>query len=135
MSAITNQREIDTNKVRRLNDIFRSSMDCKRGTVMLTSSVQDLQMSNADLFVELIDKIRKFSAFDKAINYDLPLDEQEESNNPYGENDFGKVTLSNGKTFFFKIDYYDKEMQFGSKFPDDPLLTSRVMTIMYTKEY
>ena len=40
-------------------------------------------------------------------------------NDPYGEHDFGSFELANHK-FFWKIDYYDKTMTYGSEDPADP---------------
>jgi len=132
---ISTERVVDTAKVRQLNDQFRRSFDKELGQVVLTHLISDLQMSDFPIFRELIMKVRGFDSFDDPIDYSLPLEDQEESNNPYGENDFGKVVLSDGQECFFKIDYYDKDLKFGSEYPDDPELTTRVMTIMFTSEY
>lgn len=35
----------------------------------------------------------------------------------------------------FKIDYYDKELQFGSPDPADPTVTERIITTMLAAEY
>ena len=40
-----------------------------------------------------------------------------------------------GHTFFWKIDYYDKDTQRGSEDPADPEQTTRVMTIMFAEDY
>ena len=50
------------------------------------------------------------------------------------EHDFGSFTLA-GRKFFWKIDAYDIEMQFGSPDPADPAKTTRVLTIMLAEEY
>ena len=55
-------------------------------------------------------------------------------NDPYGEHDFGSFTLV-GRKFFWKIEYYDKEMRYGSENPADPDMTTRVLTIMLACEY
>ena len=49
-------------------------------------------------------------------------------NDPYGEHDFGKVTIS-GEDYFFKVDYYDATYQF---YEQDG---HRVLTIMHSDEY
>jgi Protein of unknown function (DUF3768) len=55
-------------------------------------------------------------------------------NDPYGEHDFGNFTLA-GRKFFWKIDAYDANMEFGSEDPADPSQTTRVLTIMLAEEY
>lgn len=55
-------------------------------------------------------------------------------NDPHEEHDFGSFTL-NGRKFFWKIDYYDTKMEFGSVDPADSTKTTRVLTIMLAKEY
>jgi hypothetical protein len=53
---------------------------------------------------------------------------------PYGEHDFGNFEVA-GQKFFFKIDYYDPNLEFGSEDPGDPQKTTRVLTIMLAEEY
>jgi hypothetical protein len=48
--------------------------------------------------------------------------------------DFGSIEID-GETYFWKIDYYDLAMQFGSESPEDPEQTTRVLTIMRADEY
>ena len=55
-------------------------------------------------------------------------------NDPHKEHDFGSFTLA-GRKFFFKLDYYDLAMEFGSEDPADPSKTTRVLTIMLAEEY
>ena len=55
-------------------------------------------------------------------------------NDPYGEHDFGAFEHG-GERFFWKIDYYDKELNGGSPDPSDPDQTCRVLTVMLASEY
>ena len=68
--------------------------------------------------------IRKVATFD-----DFSAD-----NDPHGEHDFGSFDLA-GDKFFWKIDYYDPTLEFGSDDPADPSKTTRVLTLMLAAEY
>jgi len=62
------------------------------------------------------------------------FDDFSEDNDPHGEHDFGSFELANF-TFFWKIDYYDERCEFGSEDPADLAKTTRVLTIMLSREY
>jgi Protein of unknown function (DUF3768) len=55
-------------------------------------------------------------------------------NDPYGEHDFGSVEL-HGERYFWKIDYYDLNYEYGSDDPSDSTVTRRIMTILHSSEY
>ena len=55
-------------------------------------------------------------------------------NDPYGEHNFGSITLED-TTFFWKIDYYDLDLHMHSPDPSDETVTARVLTIMLAEEY
>ncbi len=55
-------------------------------------------------------------------------------NDPYEEHDFGAFEAE-GVRVFFKIDYFDKTLQYGSPDPADADVIERVMTIMLAEEY
>jgi hypothetical protein len=55
-------------------------------------------------------------------------------NDPHGEHDFGAFEVA-GVRFFWKIECYDRAMEFGSEDPSDPAQTTRVLTIMLADEY
>ena len=57
-----------------------------------------------------------------------------EDNDPYGEHDFGSIEHA-GYKLFWKFDYYDHRLEYGSAHPDDPGQTCRVLTIMLAEEY
>ncbi len=99
-----------------LNDQFRQTF--RGGDVLLTSGVQSLP---AHTRLELMKAVQTFSSFT-------------EENDPHGEHDFGSLIVD-GQTFFFKIDYYDANRQYGSENPADPSVTCRVLTLMLNTEY
>lgn len=103
--------------IRDLNDRFRKG-DNTLGQYVMTSGVQALP---PDQVMELIRMVRDFDQFTA-------------DNDPYGEHDSGKVTLS-GKNYFFKIDYYDPTLTALSSDPASPNATRRVMTLMRADEY
>jgi hypothetical protein len=55
-------------------------------------------------------------------------------NDPHSERDFGAFE-HNGEKSFWKIDYYDATLTYGSEDPSDPKQTVRVLTIMLASEY
>ena len=65
---------------------------------------------------------------DKVIQAVKSFDTFTEDNDPYGERDFGKVTIE-GEDYFWKVDYFDKDYNF---FQEDGY---RVLTIMRSDEY
>ena len=58
----------------------------------------------------------------------------EDTDDPHGERDFGAFELG-GARFFFKIDYFDSELLFGSEDPTNTELTQRVCTVMLASDY
>jgi hypothetical protein len=61
-------------------------------------------------------------------------DDFDPGNDPYGEHDFGALTFR-GERIFWKFDYYDLSLQYGSPNPQDVSQTRRVMTVMLASEY
>ncbi len=53
---------------------------------------------------------------------------------PHGERDFG-VFEHDGQKLYWKIDYYDPSLSFGSDDPSDVTQTIRVLTILLASEY
>ncbi len=56
-------------------------------------------------------------------------------NDSHGERDFGAFELDGIGRVFWKIDYYDPTLTFGSEDPADPTRTRCVLTIMFAEEY
>ncbi|MBY0402292.1 MAG: DUF3768 domain-containing protein, partial [Cyanobacteria bacterium] len=105
---------LDTSKTQRiaqLNDAFRSSM--VGGTILLTQGINSLPETEQTVILEAV---RTFTAFTK-------------DNDPYGEHDFGAFEY-NERRLFWKIDYYDQTLTYGSEDPSNPAQTTRVLTIM-----
>jgi hypothetical protein len=103
-------------KIQQLNDRFRTTMT--GGRVMLTAGVDALP---SDVKAMVIRRVATFSDFNA-------------DNDPHGEHDFGSFTVA-GRKFFFKVDYYDPTLTYGSEDPADPSKTTRVITIMLAEEY
>ena len=103
-------------KIRALNDRLRKSLT--GGRVLMTRAVSVLP---DDVRARAIELTRTFDGFTS-------------DNDPYGEHDFGSFEIDD-RQFFFKLDCYDKGMQYGSEDPSDPEKTTRVLTIMLADEY
>jgi hypothetical protein len=103
-------------RIRVLNDNFRSTF--VGGRVVTTAGVADLPI---DVKARAFIQVQRFAEFNGNID-------------PHGEHDFGSFEVA-GEKFFWKIDYYDRDMMFGSEDPADPDKTTRVLTIMLAHEY
>jgi hypothetical protein len=57
-----------------------------------------------------------------------------EDNDPHGEHDCASFIVD-GHRCMFKIDYYDKALEYGSVNPADPNVTTRVLTVMLVSDY
>lgn len=107
---------MSSNRIRELNDAFRSTL--RGGKVMMTAGVNELPDC---VKAEAIVQVATFSQFTT-------------DNDPHDEHDFGSFTLV-ARKFFWKIDYYDSQCEFGSEDPADPNKTTRVLTVMLSHEY
>jgi hypothetical protein len=101
-----------TNPIAELNDQFRKSPP---------NQYWRFTQGARENVLELIKAIATFDTFT-------------EDNDPYSEHDFGSITIENEK-YFWKIDYYDQDLEYGSEDPSNPELTRRVMTVMHSSEY
>jgi hypothetical protein len=106
----------EATRIRFLNDLLRSTGTC--GRIVLTRGIAVLSKREQS---DIAWKVRAFDAFTQ-------------DNDPHGEHDFGAFTLD-GREIFWKIDYYDPSMEFGSEDPSDDEKTFRVLTIMLAEEY
>ena len=128
-AAVTSQRE----RIARLNDLARRAIGVAC-TAVATVGFRSLPDADQSQVRELIET---YDAFD-------------EDNDPHGERDFGTIyQLADGRwtterprlreeereRVFWKFDYYDRDLQFGSEDAANPAITRRVLTIMLADEY
>jgi hypothetical protein len=104
------------NMIAFLNDGVRRTFS--RGTVVMTTAVAALPEDKRE---QVLHRVQTFEEFTK-------------DNDPHGEHDFGSFELG-GEHFFFKLDYYNKELLAGSEDPADPERTTRVLTIGFMSDY
>ena len=88
------------------------------GQLAITSGIMDLGPRAVPAVLEAVRSFNRFSP----------------DNDPYGEHDFGSLTVL-GYRIFWKIDYYDRNLQCCSPDPANPAVTTRVLTIMLAEEY
>ena len=105
----------DAARIAALNDNLRHTY--WGGMVMMTFGVQSLP---EETIAKVFKAVQEFDDF-------------VQDNDPYGEHDFGKVVVDS-QPFFWKIDYYDHTLTYGSENPADTNITTRVLTIMLASE-
>lgn len=117
--------EKNSEKIAKLNDALRHSIGSPfvavnpKNQVITTQGIWDIY--NNDEISSIFQDIKKFDNFNN-------------ENNPYGENDFGSLERK-GRTIFWKIDYYDNNLEYHSPDNTDPEKTKRVLTVMLASEY
>ncbi|MGH6673788.1 MAG: DUF3768 domain-containing protein [Xanthobacteraceae bacterium] len=105
-----------TAKIRELNDALRSLTG--EGRIVFTAGISALPSPQQ---AEIVNRVFAFSDFTP-------------DNDPHGEHDFGRIEFA-GTSIFWKIDYYDRDLKFGSPDPADEAVTTRVLTVMLAEEY
>lgn len=105
-------------KIAALNDALRKDLFGGFGRVVCTSGVN---AKGATFVTRALTAVKAFDTFTG-------------DNDPHGEHDFGAFDLDDER-LFWKIDYYDLAMQFGSEDPTDTTQTTRVLTVMLSSEY
>ncbi|WP_027529650.1 DUF3768 domain-containing protein [Bradyrhizobium sp. WSM3983] len=108
--------QTDAEKTRVLNDELRKHL--LGGGAIMTAGIAEL---GSEAVERLVKTIAVFDDFCHA-------------NDPHEEHDFG-VFAFEGVQVVFKIDYYDKSLNFHSPNPADPAVTERIITIMRADEY
>lgn len=120
-------------RIARLNDLARQAMGVAC-TVVATVGFRSLSDADQSRVRELIETFDAFT----------------EDNDPHGERDFGCIyQLGDGRwtterprvredereRVFWKLDYFDRDLQFASEDAANPDITRRVLTIMLADEY
>lgn len=106
-----------TSRIAQLNDQFRQTFK-GHGKVLIT---QGIQSEGNEFVTKVMEAVAAFNDFTA-------------DNDPYGEHDFGSLKID-GQKIFWKFDYYDPSLKFGSEDPSDESMTCRVLTIMLASEY
>jgi hypothetical protein len=106
-----------TTKICALNDALRA-IACGAGRIYVTTGIAAMPMQDQ---IEIMQRVQTFSAFTP-------------DNDPYGEHDFGSFEDA-GKTIFWKIDCYDRQLESYSPDPSDESVTTRVLTVLLAEEY
>jgi hypothetical protein len=104
--------------IRDFNDAMRIGGPTGAGRWVLTRGVLSL---GEDLVACVLTKVRAFDRFDA-------------DNDPHDEHDFGSFEVC-GQALFWKIDYYDIDLEHGSENPADAAITTRILTLMLAEEY
>jgi hypothetical protein len=122
-----------TVRIARLNDLARRAMGVAC-TAVATAGFRSLSDADQSCVRELIETFDVFT----------------EDNDPHGERDFGtiyqladncwaterpRLREDERERVFWKIDCYDRDMQFASEDAANPAITRRVLTIMLSDEY
>lgn len=103
-------------QIARLNDQLRKTGT--GGTIMITQGVRAITGFDSEV---LAAELANYKDFDS-------------DGDPHGERAFGALTHL-GSDVLWKIDYYDKELEYGSDDPADPDFTHRVLTVMLASEW
>jgi hypothetical protein len=102
--------------IARLNDKLRTTGE--GGTIMITSNVQRITGFDPAILAAALANYVGFDA----------------DNDPHGERDFGDLTLL-GHNILFKLDYFSKNLKYGSDDPANPDVTHRVLTVMLASDW
>ncbi|MBT4116286.1 MAG: DUF3768 domain-containing protein [Rhodospirillaceae bacterium] len=105
-----------TTNIRKLNDMLRGQRI--GGRILITPGVQGLGLDSINL---LLEEVANYDGFGS-------------QNDPWDEHD-GAAIVFQGQRYYWKIDYYDQTLKYGSPDPSDPLVTERVLTLMRSDEY
>jgi hypothetical protein len=113
---MTAENALTRDRIRALNDAFRRSF--VGGTAIATAGFESLPAKQRSLILR---KIQTFHQFN-------------EDNDPHCEHDFGLIEDGDVRCVW-KIDYYDQDMELMSPDPANPVVTTRVLTVMLANEF
>jgi hypothetical protein len=108
---------VSTARIRNLNDAFRTAPG-QAAHVYVTRGIAAMPIEQQ---AHILQRVRSFADFTP-------------DNDPWGEHDFGSFEHA-GKKIFWKIDCYDRDLNYGSPDPSDENITERVLTVMLAEEY
>jgi Protein of unknown function (DUF3768) len=130
MTSPASDAENCSEAIARLNDLARKAMGIAC-TAVATQGFRALPQADQSRIRELIETFDAFTP----------------NNDPHGERDFGAIYQDASgqwtaqrprdphQTVFWKIDYYDRALEWSSDDPANPAITRRVLTIMLADEY
>lgn len=103
-------------RIRHLNDLLR----CKGigGEIYVTAGVDALGPA---MVIRILREIAVFTAFTN-------------DNDPHREHDCARIEVD-ALSILWKIDYFDRSLNYHSENPADAACTRRVMTVMLAREY
>lgn len=103
-------------QIRALNDLLR--VQRTGGQLFVTQGICSLGPRYVPAIIQAVTEFADFTA----------------DNDPYGEHDYGALDVL-GHRICWKIDYWDRQMKYGSPNPADASVTTRILTIMLVSEY
>ena len=133
MSAALAAAREQTARIARLDDLARRAMGVAC-TAVATVGFRSLPEADQSQVRELVETYDAFT----------------EDSDPHGERDFGCIyQIADGRwtterprvrddereRVFWKFDYFDRDLHFGSEDAANPAVTRRVLTIMLADEY
>ena len=116
---MSSEEEENVKQIAKLNDLCRTAMGVA-GRLVQTAGISALPPQIQSAIRENVERFRDFTP----------------DNDPHGEHDFGTFNVDGVREkIFWKIDYYAPDLMGGSRNPEDPRQTVRVLTIMLSSEY
>jgi Protein of unknown function (DUF3768) len=110
-------------RIRELNDALRKSNDAILRLVI-----------NGQLVITRAVAERGDAFFRRAVAAVRDFDDFNGDNDPHGEHDMAFLKVD-GERIFFKVEYYDAELERLSDDPSNPEITRRVLTIGLASDY